>query len=276
MIVPHGSLPHGVSMTQGFAISALAQSFQSRSPVRTWSLIVTVFGVVALPESRALRLADLQDWLAACGIEAGLVRTALSRLVTAGTLLRERDGKAALYRLSPPAEAEFLQAAALIYGPARPEPTGWLELALIENGHARKDIRTALADQGFVALTSGSLLRAEHHGRPPPAAEGLLMLRTEASADILLRAQSLWALGDLADGYLSVSNHADAVLAEASKMSPDNKLLARILLVHEYRRVILRDPFLPERLLLPHWPGRAARLAFDKAMIALDHHGEKL
>jgi phenylacetic acid degradation operon negative regulatory protein len=270
-IVPPSGLPHSTTMTDGFALRALAGSFQSRSPVRTWSLIVTVFGVVALPESRALRLGDLQDWLASCGIEAGLVRTALSRLVATGTLLRERNGKAALYRLSPLAEAEFRQAARLIHGPARPEPTGWLELALIGNGSTRKDFRTTLASQGFVVLTGSCLLRAEHHRRSAPAADGLVILRAEAGPDIILRAATLWPLPDLADGYLAVVRHADAVLAEASRMSADDQMLARILLVHEFRRVILRDPFLPETLLPPRWPGVAARAAFDKAMLALDY-----
>jgi phenylacetic acid degradation operon negative regulatory protein len=34
---------------------------------------------------------------------------------------------------------------------------------------------------------------------------------------------------------------------------------ARILLIHYYRRVVLRDPLLPAALLPTDWPGRAAR-----------------
>ena len=33
---------------------------------------------------------------------------------------------------------------------------------------------------------------------------------------------------------------------------------ARILLIHHYRRVVLRDPLLPTALLPVDWPGRAA------------------
>jgi phenylacetic acid degradation operon negative regulatory protein len=35
--------------------------------------------------------------------------------------------------------------------------------------------------------------------------------------------------------------------------------VARILLIHEYRRVILRDPILPAALLPEDWPGQTAR-----------------
>src|SRR4029079_458051 len=34
---------------------------------------------------------------------------------------------------------------------------------------------------------------------------------------------------------------------------------ARILLIHHYRRVVLRDPLLPTAFLSRDWPGRAAR-----------------
>jgi phenylacetic acid degradation operon negative regulatory protein len=34
---------------------------------------------------------------------------------------------------------------------------------------------------------------------------------------------------------------------------------ARILLIHHYRRVVLRDPLLPHALLPEDWPGQAAR-----------------
>jgi phenylacetic acid degradation operon negative regulatory protein len=258
-------------MTEGIALRSLVASFQSRSPIRTWSLIVTVFGVVALPEGRALKLTELQDWLAGCGVEAGLVRTALSRLVAGGTLMRERDGKSALYRLSAAAEAEFRQAAALIYGPERPEPTGWIELALIGHGQARKELRGDLGDSGFVALAGGALVRPEHQGRLWRAPDGTLHLRAEAGPDIGAAAPDLWPLAELVDGYRASSHLAGAVLAEADAMSADDKLLCRILLVHEFRRIILRDPFLPLGLLPPDWPGATARAQFDSAMVALGH-----
>ena len=35
--------------------------------------------------------------------------------------------------------------------------------------------------------------------------------------------------------------------------------MARLLLVHEYRRLVLRDPMLPDALLPSDWPGLAAR-----------------
>jgi phenylacetic acid degradation operon negative regulatory protein len=42
---------------------------------------------------------------------------------------------------------------------------------------------------------------------------------------------------------------------------PETGFILRTLLIHEYRRLHLRDPLLPERLLPAGWPGiRAAQL----------------
>ena len=42
-------------------------------------------------------------------------------------------------------------------------------------------------------------------------------------------------------------------------LSDVDAFTARILLIHHYRRVVLRDPLLPTALLPADWPGRAAR-----------------
>jgi phenylacetic acid degradation operon negative regulatory protein len=46
----------------------------------------------------------------------------------------------------------------------------------------------------------------------------------------------------------------------SSDLSPREAFRLRILLVHAWRRAILRDPLLPEELLPADWPGAAARL----------------
>ena len=51
--------------------------------------------------------------------------------------------------------------------------------------------------------------------------------------------------------------HGRIVLGE--KLADADAFTARILLIHHYRRVVLRDPLLPSALLPPDWPGRAAR-----------------
>ncbi|MFY8115282.1 MAG: PaaX family transcriptional regulator C-terminal domain-containing protein [Rhabdaerophilum sp.] len=251
-------------------LQALIAVHHARKPPRTWSLLVTIFGVVALPRGEALRLSDLQDWLGALGIEPGLVRTALSRLVSNGTLTRERDGKAALYRLSAGAEDDFGRAAALIFGDDRPQPDGRLHLVLIEEGSDRAALRADLAESGYGALAATCFIRPVHAGREDRKGEGLTGFHAEGDGALAARLQGLWPLAGLQAGYRMVAGHAAALMPLVPDLGWRDAFLARLLLVHEFRRLVLRDPFLPEGLLPPDWPGPEARRLFDEALGALE------
>ena len=48
-------------------------------------------------------------------------------------------------------------------------------------------------------------------------------------------------------------------LGRRARLSELEAFTARILLIHHYRRVVLRDPLLPSALLPTNWPGNAAR-----------------
>lgn len=258
--------PSALAMHPGLA--ALIAAYQARNPPRTWSLIVTVFGDVALPRGEAIRLADLTGWLEPLGIEPGLVRTALSRLVTNGTLLRERDGRSALYRLSAAAERDFLAAADLIYGRRLPEPNGTMHLAVLEEGSQRASARARLGAAGFAALAPNLMLRPAHAGLSISCGEGAFLISAAPNLDLARRAATLWPLGALAEGYHAVIALSDG-LAKAGPMAQNEAFLARILLVHEFRRLVLKDPFLPATMLPADWPGQAARRAFDAALLRL-------
>ena len=45
-----------------------------------------------------------------------------------------------------------------------------------------------------------------------------------------------------------------------AEISDQDAFLLRLLLIHDYRRLLLRDPELPEVLLPPEWTGQQARL----------------
>ena len=48
-------------------------------------------------------------------------------------------------------------------------------------------------------------------------------------------------------------------LQSNDNLTPQECLLARILLIHEYRKILLRDPQLPDELLPGDWEGRSAK-----------------
>lgn len=66
-----------------------------------------------------------------------------------------------------------------------------------------------------------------------------------------------------------MAGHAAALLTVAPGLDWQAAFLARLLLVHEFRRLVLRDPFLPAALLPAGWAGPEARATFDDAVAAL-------
>jgi phenylacetic acid degradation operon negative regulatory protein len=91
-------------------------------------------------------------------------------------------------------------------------------------------------------------------------ASGLFML-TPAEDDRCELARIAWRLDDVSKGYrdfiTQVSTLAD--LPGRQPLRDEDALVARTLLIHAFRRLVLRDPGLPRDLLPDHWEGDAAR-----------------
>jgi phenylacetic acid degradation operon negative regulatory protein len=93
-----------------------------------------------------------------------------------------------------------------------------------------------------------------------------------------------WPLERTADAYLKFMKSFEPLrgwLGRRARLSELEAFTARILLIHHYRRVVLRDPLLPVALLPKNWPGNAARALCGEIYRAvlpaseqwLDQHG---
>ncbi len=97
----------------------------------------------------------------------------------------------------------------------------------------------------------------------PEEAAGAIRLEVSAEDDSgrrLLGAS--WPLERTADAYLKFMKSFEPLrdsIGRGQKLSDADAFTARILLIHHYRRVVLRDPLLPTALLPKDWPGGAAR-----------------
>ena len=70
-----------------------------------------------------------------------------------------------------------------------------------------------------------------------------------------------WDLEDLGMRYQRFVARFASVQTELKRrrdIEPEDCFLVRTLLIHEYRRLHLRDPLLPAQLLRPNWPGAQA------------------
>jgi phenylacetic acid degradation operon negative regulatory protein len=241
-------------------VADLLDRFHARIPIRAGSLIVTLFGDAIAPRGGQLALASLLEIMRAFRVSETLVRTAMSRLVAEGLFERKKIGRNTFYALSASGGEAFADAAGKIYGAAPEYWDGGFDLVLLEGSASdRADARAHWQSHGYAALTPDLVIGIAGH-RPTNALH--LSARATDPATARALAQRAWPLDELARRYL----HFNAMFAPTgaalrARGGPNDLdcVVVRILLVHEYRRIVLRDPLLPNPLLPDDWPGRKAR-----------------
>jgi phenylacetic acid degradation operon negative regulatory protein len=233
-----------------------------REPSRTGSIIITVFGDAIVPRGGSVALATLLEFFEMLAIDATVVRTAMSRLTADGWFERSRIGRNSFYRLVQKGRLTFDIATRHIYDPPPTDWAGRFELLLIGNAEDRDASREALKNAGFGSPVPGVWVAPS--GVPvPEEASGAIRLEVSAEDDSgrRLLAES-WPLDRTADAYLKFMKTFEPLrgfIAGREKLSDADAFTARVLLIHHYRRVVLRDPLLPVALLPRDWPGSAAR-----------------
>ncbi|MGJ4943800.1 phenylacetic acid degradation operon negative regulatory protein PaaX [Bradyrhizobium sp. HKCCYLS1011] len=253
-------------------------------PSRTGSLIITVFGDAIVPRGGTVWLGTLLEFFAGLDIDGNVVRTAMSRLTAEGWFERSKVGRNSFYRLVRQGQQTFAAATRHIYDPPPTEWTGSFELLLISQTDQREAARDALKNAGFGSPLPGVFV-APAGTAVPEEARGGLRLDASAAPDMARRllAES-WALERTAGAYLkfmAIFAPLQACLRKQETLSDADAFTARILLIHHYRRIVLRDPLLPAELLPKDWPGRPARVLCGeiyRALLAgserwLDDHG---
>jgi phenylacetic acid degradation operon negative regulatory protein len=233
-----------------------------RETSRTGSIVITLFGDAIVPRGGSVWLGTLLSFFEAIDIDSGVVRTAMSRLATDGWLERHKVGRNSYYRLVSKGRQTFDSATTHIYDPPSSDWTGRFELLLITGGEERDSSRDALKNAGFGNPLPGVWVAPS--GIPvPEEAAGAIRLEVSAEDDNGRRLLSQsWPLHRTAEAYLKFMTTFEPLrnwITRGEKLSDTDAFTARILLIHYYRRVVLRDPLLPSPLLPADWPGTAAR-----------------
>jgi phenylacetic acid degradation operon negative regulatory protein len=190
-----------------------------------------------------------------------LVRTALSRLVSEGWFERWKVGRNSYYRLTTQGQGAFAQATQRIYADPPQTWHGSFDLLLLDNGQDRSTLRTELTAIGYGTLGPDLLIAA---AASSDVRDGVLRL-SAAPADVSTArrlAERAWPLESIEGRYrrfIDTYVGTLAALEGGARFGSLDALLVRILLIHDYRRAVLKDPLLPQELLPDPWAGAAAR-----------------
>lgn len=256
--------------------------FRRQTRVAATSLIISVFGDAVVPHGSRIWLGSLIRLLAPLGLSERLVRTSVFRLAKEGWLATAALGRRTDYLLTPAGKRRFEEASRHIYASHAPLWDRRWRLILVVGELTPKEreaLRRALFWQGFGMLDSSTYI---HPSADLPAtfdalvAEGLADLlgqllpltaaatRFELSASDTTLVRRAWNLTELGQAYGAFIATYLPILAELrrdrnAEIDPEQAFLLRTLLIHDYRRLLLRDPELPEVLLPSDWPGQQAR-----------------
>lgn len=242
-------------------------------PPRARSLIVTVWGDALLPHGGVVWLSGLIRLLAPFEVSERLVRTSVFRLARDGWVVGASHGRTSRYRLTADGARRFDEAHARIYTPPADDWHGEWEFVLADGvpTPVRAGLRQELAWAGFGALSPTAFVRPHEPARPLPST---LAVGGAGAAAVVARASALPGSRPLAEAALAafdlvtLASAYRAFLARFGSVierfrddpapDPAQCFAVRTLLIHAYRRVLLRDPLLPAALLPLDWPGAAA------------------
>jgi len=254
------------------ATHSLVARFHRQRPIRTGSLLITLFGDAIAPRGGAVTLGSLIRLAEPFGLTERLVRTSVGRLAQEGWLAFKREGRQSEYFLTDHGRSRFAEATQRIYGEAPRSWDGGWTLLLLPPGSAprQKPIREEMSWLGFGQIAPGVLA---HPSRGIEDTRGQLRALQLDGGAVLMRAASEgpaadnallsagWDLAELARGYqrfVSSFSLTRELISERADVSPQTAFVVRTLLIHQYRKIHLRDPLLPRTLLPEDWVGARA------------------
>lgn len=222
----------------------------SLGSLRVWSLMVTIFGDLAQEDGTSIQGPTLSAILSEMNIRPEAVRVALHRLRNDGWITSTKTGRTSNHQLTALGRSESAKASARIYADPDSTATGWRVIVLPDatNINARR-----LAKLGFLPLMPRTFI-GDAAATPPP---GALVLQGPEIPDWL---PEQFEPQDLARDYAALSDALEAAtssLPAAAELTALQTAVLRCMIVHCWRRIVLKHPNLPRALFTPNWAGHS-------------------
>jgi len=257
-------------------IDKLIDDFSLQRPIRSGSLIVSLFGDTIAKHGGTVWLGSVINALAPFGLNHRLVRTSVFRLVQDNWLAAEQIGRRSYYRFTDFGRSRYQKSARRIYSCVRPEWSGYWTLLFygaVEE-EKRAQLQKELKWMGYGQLVTNSMAHPDVQQKPLEetlqdlgVADQVIVMRANTLGFSSQRAlknlvHSTWELDVLGERYQAFLDKYRPILAALNgpkKLDPEQCYQLRTLIIHEYRRIFLTDADLPDELMREDWPGNAAR-----------------
>lgn len=243
------------------------------------SLISTIFGDSLLHRGGNISLASLIQLMALFGFNERAVRTSVFRLVKNDWLCSEKKGRTSYYRITDISREKYLEAEKRIYNDQMKEWNHFWDLVLISHveGENKATLKKELEWLGFSNI-SGSVMA--YPGCDQVKLQKLLIDLNMTDQVVVFKAQAShifnnstetmsqmlehnWPINELREKYLKFleifRDLTALIVQENESFTPVQAFQIRTLLIHYYRRILLKDPALPLELLSADWPALNAK-----------------
>ena len=257
-----------------FKISPAIARLQRGLVLRANSVLITVYGDMMAGRGQSVWLGSLIQLADLFGLSARLIRTSAFRLSADDWLCCTRLGRRSFYALTAAGLQRVQHAERRIYDFRLPEWDGCWTLAILGAGipaSARLHLKRELRWEGFGEL-SPNVFAHPHASHPSlqdiihasSAEDKIVVLSAESIAGysgkpLQTVMQNVFKLDQVDKAFKQFVARFEPLLEQAADLSPAETFFVRTLLIHEYRKVLLRDPNLPQALLPKTWPGLHAR-----------------
>lgn len=229
-------------------------------PPRVWSLLVTVFGELAQETPSMVSGTILSGLTGLLGIRPEAMRVALHRLRKDGWIENQRDGRTSTYRLTQWGHNQSAIANPRIYAATSPNLETWLV-------HFDPALPFDSAEKVGISITP-SMSVCTH----PPNTPETLSTKMVAGGDV-----PAWLRAKICEPEISAkSKNLASKLATLDKEITDTDDLTalqiaaiRILIVHTWRRIVLKVPDLPDEIFPTDWAGSECRMLVSNLLQTL-------
>ncbi|EPQ4766388.1 phenylacetic acid degradation operon negative regulatory protein PaaX [Acinetobacter baumannii] len=266
-------------MSMSAKIQQIIDSVVKNETLSGTSLISTIFGDSVLHRGGNISLASLIQLLELFGFNDRAVRTSVFRLVKNDWLCSDKIGRTSFYRITDSSRSTYLQAEQRIYNDQMKEWDHYWDLILLSSLDTENKalLKKELEWLGFANISTNLMA---YPGCNRIELQRLLVDLNMSEQVVVFKAETLqlfnnsvdtigrmlrtnWPIDELRQRYLQFLDIFREIgvllMQENEQLEPVQAFQIRTLLIHYYRRILLKDPALPLELLPTDWPAISAR-----------------
>ena len=242
--------------------SDAANALTTLGSQRVWSLLVTVFGDLAQNEGDVIEGPVVSTLMADIGVKPEATRVALHRLRNDDWIASLKKGRTSQHSLTAHGRRESAAANPRIYNFPKQSPEKW-QLVILEN--ASTQTRTSMECLGFAPFMPRVYLGASNANAPHDA---VVLMPKVVPTWLAAQFEPKGLLQDYAALHHALLGIRQA-LGDTDPLTARDPAVLRCLIVHSWRRLVLKHPDLPRALYSESWRGHECRQLVSDLLIRL-------